>query len=212
MMDKNFGLQIQRFSLSKQIELFQGTQEMIKMKIGEAAATKFFKEARYVVAMGSNDYINNFLLPVYADSWTYNGETFTNYVITTLDAQLRVSSKLKQIWQNNSDFFIYIVQILQLLYSLGARQLTFFGLGPMGCIPLQRFMTLSGDCQESTNKLSLMFNNKSMTLLENLSKTLPNATYQFGDAYNIFQDLINRPEIYGLWIIILYVYDQIMKE
>lgn len=89
-MDVNFVLQIQRFSLSKQIELFQGTQEMIKMKIGEAAATKFFQQAHYVVALGSNDYINNFLLPVYADSWTYNGETFTNYLITSLEGQLRV--------------------------------------------------------------------------------------------------------------------------
>ncbi|KAH0455927.1 hypothetical protein IEQ34_015959 [Dendrobium chrysotoxum] len=172
-LNETSSLFIQRFSLSKQIELFQGTQEMIKMKIGETAATNFFQQAHYVVALGSNDYINNFLLPVYADSWTYNGETFTNYVIASLDGQLR------------------------LLHSLGARKLTFFGLGPMGCIPLQRFLTLSGECQESTNKLSIMFNKKANTVLETLSKTLPNATYLFGDAYDIFQDLINRPEIYG---------------
>ncbi|XP_020597190.1 GDSL esterase/lipase At1g74460-like, partial [Phalaenopsis equestris] len=172
-LNETSSLFIQRFSLSKQIELFQGTQEMIKMKLGEEAATKFFLQSHYVVALGSNDYINNFLLPVYADSWTYNGETFTNYVVRSLEGQLR------------------------LLYSLGARKLTFFGLGPMGCIPLQRFMTLSGECQESTNKLSIMFNNKTRAVIENLSKTLPNATFQFGDAYNIFLDLINRPEIYG---------------
>ncbi|PKA47101.1 GDSL esterase/lipase [Apostasia shenzhenica] len=124
--------------------------------------------------VGSNDYINNFLLPVYSDSWTYNGETFTNYVISTLEGQLK------------------------LLHSMGARKLTFFGLGPMGCIPLQRIMTSSGECQESTNKLALMFNKNSMNLLETLSRTLPNATFQFGDAYDIFQDLINQPEIYGI--------------
>ncbi|KAG0477915.1 hypothetical protein HPP92_012634 [Vanilla planifolia] len=172
-LNETSSLFIQRFSLYKQIELFQGTQDMIRMKIGEKEATKFFQQARYVVAMGSNDYINNFLLPTYVDSWTYNGETFTNYLITTLESQLR------------------------LLYALGARQLTFFGLGPMGCIPLQRFMTSTGGCNESTNKLSRMFNKKSEDLLKKLSGRLPNASFVFGDAYDSFQDVINQPETYG---------------
>ncbi|KAK8934310.1 GDSL esterase/lipase [Platanthera zijinensis] len=172
-LNETSGLFIQRFSLSKQIELFQGTQEMIRMNIGQEAANKFFAQSQFIVALGSNDYINNFLLPVYADSWTYNGETFTNYVVTSLEGQLR------------------------LLYSLGARKLTFFGLGPMGCIPLQRFTTSSGECQESTNKLSRMFNKKSLNLIETLSRTLPNATFKFGDAYDVFQDLIDNPETYG---------------
>ena len=83
-------LQIQRFCLYKQIELFQGTQELIRLKIGNEAADKFFTEARYIVALGSNDFINNYLLPVYSDSWTYSGIGFINYVISTLEAQLRV--------------------------------------------------------------------------------------------------------------------------
>ncbi|CAA7395038.1 unnamed protein product [Spirodela intermedia] len=52
-----------RLSLYKQIELFQGTQTIIGRKIGGEAAQKFFKEARYVVSLGSNDFINNFLMP-----------------------------------------------------------------------------------------------------------------------------------------------------
>lgn len=86
---------------------------------------------------------------------------------------------------------------MQLLHSLGARQLTFFGLGPMGCIPLQRILTSSGGCQESTNKLALGFNKAATELLGNLSNTLPNATFRFGDAYDSFQDLIDRPYMYG---------------
>ncbi|XP_020572795.1 GDSL esterase/lipase At1g74460-like [Phalaenopsis equestris] len=164
---------IQRYSFWKQIELFKGTQEMIRRKIGKEAADKFFQQALYVVAMGSNDYINNFLLPFCSDSWNYDGDTFTNYLITTLESQLRV------------------------LHSLGVRQMTFFGLGPLGCIPLQRFFNQSGQCQESTNKLALKFNSKSVNLLENLSKTLPNVTFKFVDAYNSFYDLINRPKNYG---------------
>ncbi|EHA8592438.1 GDSL esterase/lipase [Cocos nucifera] len=163
-LNETSSLFIQRFSLYKQIELFQGTQELIRMKIGDEAAGEFFREARYVVAMGSNDFINNYLLPLYTDSWTYNGETFVNYLISTLDAQLR---------------------------------LTFFGLGPMGCIPLQRFMTSSGGCQQSTNKLAMAFNKQATQLIEKLSSSLPNATFKFGDAYDFFQELIDRPSMYG---------------
>ncbi|KAJ6811826.1 GDSL esterase/lipase-like [Iris pallida] len=172
-LNETASLFIQRFSLYKQIELFQGTQKMIRAKIGDAAAEKFFTEARYTVAMGSNDFINNFLLPVYTDSWTYSGPGFVNYMISTLESQLR------------------------LLHSLGARQLIYFGLGPMGCIPLQRILTSSGGCQESTNELALSFNKAASRLLGNLSTNLPNATYVFGDAYDFFQDMINRPKKYG---------------
>jgi len=59
-------VQIQRFSLYKQIELFQGTQAFMREKIGAAAAGKFFGEGYYVVAMGANDFINNYLTPIFS--------------------------------------------------------------------------------------------------------------------------------------------------
>lgn len=84
-------MQIQRFSLSKQLELFEGTQTLIKSKIGKEAAEKFFQGARYVVALGSNDFINNYLMPVYSDSWNYNDDSFIDYLMETLKAQLQVN-------------------------------------------------------------------------------------------------------------------------
>jgi phospholipase/lecithinase/hemolysin len=167
-------LQIQRFSLYKQIELFKGTQAFMRGKIGQAAADKLFGDGYYVVAMGANDFINNYLLPVYSDSWSYNGDSFVSYMVTTLEAQLR------------------------LLHGLGARRLTFFGLGPMGCIPLQRLLQRSSTaCQDSTNKLALSFNKQAGAVIERLSSSLPNATFQFGDVYDYFQDIINRPYMHG---------------
>ncbi|KAF3437682.1 hypothetical protein FNV43_RR20438 [Rhamnella rubrinervis] len=167
------GYFIQRFSLYKQIELFQGTQELIRSKIGKEAADKFFKGARYVMALGSNDFINNYLMPVYRDSWRYNDQTFVDYLMETLKAQLKI------------------------LHSLGARQLMVFGLGPMGCIPLQRVLSTSGDCQERTNKLALSFNKAASNLLNDLSNNLPNASYKFGDAYDVVNDVITNPSKYG---------------
>ncbi|GJN00233.1 hypothetical protein PR202_ga17649 [Eleusine coracana subsp. coracana] len=134
---------------------------------------KFFSEARYVVAMGANDFINNYLLPVYSDSWTYTGDTFVKYMVNTLEAQLK------------------------LLHTLGARRLTFFGLGPMGCIPLQRYLTSTGACQESTNKLAKAFNAQAGAMVARLSSELANATFRFGEAYDFFQDIIDRPYMHG---------------
>lgn len=164
---------IQRLSLSRQIELFQGTVELIQNKIGKEASDKFFQEANYVVALGSNDFINNYLMPVYSDSWTYNDQTFITHLMETLGGQL------------------------QLLHGLGSRNLMVFGLGPMGCIPLQRVLSTTGKCQERANKLALSFNQGSTKLLSELSSKLPNATFGFGDAYDVVDDVIKNPLKYG---------------
>ncbi|CAK7322827.1 unnamed protein product [Dovyalis caffra] len=167
------GYFIQRLSLNKQIELFQGTQQLITNKIGKAKAQEFFQEARYVVALGSNDFINNYLMPVYSDSWKYNDQTFVDYLMGTLEGQLKQ------------------------LHRLGARELMVFGLGPMGCIPLQRVLSTTGECQDRTNKLAISFNRASGKLLDNLSSKLANASFKFGDAYDVVDDVISNPYKYG---------------
>ncbi|KAL8547228.1 hypothetical protein ACS0TY_006807 [Phlomoides rotata] len=166
---------VQRFGLYKQIELFEGTQDLIIAKIGKTEAQKFFQEARYVVALGSNDFINNYLMPVYADSWSYSDTTFVQYLMTTLKSQLK------------------------LLHELGARKVMVFGLGPMGCIPLQRVLSTSaaGACQDRTNTLALSFNQETSKVVTQLSTALPNATIRFGDAYDVVNDLITTPSKYG---------------
>ena len=94
---------------------------------------------------------------------------------------------------------VCVFYMAQLLYKLGARQLMVFGLGPMGCIPLQRVLTTSGTggCQARTNKLALSFNKAASKLLNDLSSSLPNASYKFGDAYDVVDDLIKNPSKYG---------------
>ncbi|KAL5981187.1 hypothetical protein ACLOJK_029108 [Asimina triloba] len=81
---------VQRFSLYKQIELFQGTGVLISRKIGNDAAQKLLSEASYVVSMGSNDFINNFLMP---EPWVYTDSAATQFLdllLTTLRDQLKV--------------------------------------------------------------------------------------------------------------------------
>nr|GMD07675.1 GDSL esterase/lipase At1g74460 [Ipomoea batatas] len=86
---------------------------------------------------------------------------------------------------------------LFMLHSLGARRLIVFGLGPMGCIPLQRVLSTSGGCQDRTNQLAMAFNEGAANLVNELSATLPNASFKFGDAYDVVNDLITNPNKYG---------------
>ncbi|KAF2318026.1 hypothetical protein GH714_041353 [Hevea brasiliensis] len=83
------------------------------------------------------------------------------------------------------------------LHSLGARQLMVFGLGPMGCIPLQRVLSTSGSCQDRTNKLAISFNQATSKLIDSLTTKLANASYKFGDAYDVVSDVITNPTKYG---------------
>lgn len=86
--------QIQTLSLYRQIELFKGTQQLIKEKIGEEEAKEFFEQSRYVVAIGSNDFINNYLLPpIYNTSFIYSDQGFITHLMQTLQAQLTVITK-----------------------------------------------------------------------------------------------------------------------
>lgn len=104
-------------------------------------------------------------------------------------------------------FSLYVVfifplycEFLQILYSLGARQLMVFGLGPMGCIPLQRVLSTTGACQDRANKLALSFNQGTSKVLDDLSAKLPDANFRFGDAYNVVNDVITNPQKYGTYI------------
>lgn len=83
------------------------------------------------------------------------------------------------------------------MHVLGARQLMVFGLGPMGCIPLQRVLSTSGDCQDRANKLALSFNKAGSKLMQDLNTKLPNSSYKFGDAYDVVNNVITNPSQYG---------------
>jgi len=72
-----------------------------------------------------------------------------------------------------------------------------FGLGPMGCIPLQRVLSTSGECQSRTNNLAISFNKATSKLVVDLGKQLPNSSYRFGDAYDVVNDVITNPNKYG---------------
>ncbi|GLJ26158.1 hypothetical protein SUGI_0501570 [Cryptomeria japonica] len=164
---------IQRLSLYRQIEMFMGTKTLLAQKYGEEQTENFTRDSVFLVAIGSNDYINNYLLPITADSWKYGANDFADYLIATLRRQLTI------------------------LHSLGARKLLFFGLGPLGCIPLQRIQTQDGSCKSDLNDMAVYFNKGGSKLIDDLNSQLPEAKFQFGDGFDFFTKLIQNPQQYG---------------
>jgi len=85
----------------------------------------------------------------------------------------------------------------QTLHNLGVRKLLFTGLGPVGCIPLQRVLTTDGSCQQILNDYAVKFNAAVKNLITDLSSKLPAAGFIFTDGYDFFMKMIENPKAYG---------------
>ncbi|KAI3993232.1 hypothetical protein MKX01_009975 [Papaver californicum] len=106
----------QRFSLGTQVLNFESTLDQLRSQMGSGRnLTQYLAKSIAVMVFGSNDYINNFLMPsIYPSSINYSPEDFANLLLNR-----------------------YTGQILA-LYSVGLRKFLLAGIGPLGCIPNQR--------------------------------------------------------------------------
>ncbi|KAJ4732942.1 GDSL esterase/lipase [Rhynchospora pubera] len=167
---------VQYLSFDAQIDAYETVKEATKAKIGDAAAEKLANEALFLIGLGSNDYVNNFMRPFMADGIVYTHDEFVVLLTTTLRKQLKR------------------------LYSLGARKIAFTGLAPMGCIPSQRVLTGTGKCLTELNEYVLVFNAAAKKMLDKLNEELPGSHVVFADSYSVVMDLIDHPEKYGFKI------------
>ncbi|XP_042043376.1 GDSL esterase/lipase At5g37690-like [Salvia splendens] len=158
---------IERLSLDDQIEKFERTKQRMRAKIGDEAANKLCNEAVYFIGIGSNDYVNNFLQPFFADGQQFTHDEFLELLVSTLAEQL------------------------MRLYQLGARKMIFHGLGPLGCIPSQRMKSSRGQCLNQVNLWVQRFNAKVKQLITSLNAHLPSSQMIFADTYQPVLQLID---------------------
>ncbi|KAI3798651.1 hypothetical protein L1987_33929 [Smallanthus sonchifolius] len=164
---------IQRMTFDDQIDYFENTTKVIKVKIGEEAAKSVLHGAIYFIAMGSNDYINNFLQSFLPDSRRYTHGEFLGIL------NLKLAKQLTR------------------LYLLGARKMIFLGLGPLGCIPSQRAKSSTNQCLDQVNEWVIQFNSKVQKLINVLNVKLKKAQLTFADTYQDGIDMIENPSKYG---------------
>ncbi|KAJ7949638.1 GDSL esterase/lipase [Quillaja saponaria] len=133
-----------------------------------------------ILVFGSNDYINNYLMPsIYPSSFQYNPQQFANLLLNR-----------------------YTRQILA-LHSVGLRKFFIGGVGPLGCIPNQRSSGQAppGRCVDSVNQMLGTFNEGLRSIIDQLNRNHPGAIFIYGNIYNVFGDILNNPAIYGFNVI-----------
>ncbi|KAK8580087.1 hypothetical protein V6N13_143220 [Hibiscus sabdariffa] len=163
-----------RIPFDQQIKNFQTTLDQITDNLGALDAAESLAKCIFFVGMGSNDYLNNYLMPNYPTRDQYDGQQYADLLVQKYTQQLRT------------------------LYNLGARKFVLAGLGRMGCIPsiLAQSSTVGG-CSEEVNQLVLPFNANVKTMMNNLNAELPGARFIYVDIARLFEDIVANAGTYG---------------
>ncbi|XP_031250523.1 GDSL esterase/lipase At5g08460-like [Pistacia vera] len=166
-----------RFSLSQQVENFKSTLSQLKRKMDERKLEEFLGKSLVVMNLGSNDYINNYLIPsLYPNSSRYNSQDYADLLI--------------------NHYAIHIT----VLHNLGLRKFLLAAVGPLGCLPNQIATGVAppGKCVAFINDMVEVFNKKLISLVDqlNANHTKP-STFVYGNTYGVFTDILNRPDDYG---------------
>uniref|UniRef100_A0A1D1YV58 GDSL esterase/lipase 7 n=1 Tax=Anthurium amnicola TaxID=1678845 RepID=A0A1D1YV58_9ARAE len=169
-----------RVTFNGQIALFGRTvTTQLPLLIPDPAAlSQYLAKSVFVINIGSNDYINNYLLPsTYASSRVYSGDAFADLLIETYTQQLKK------------------------MYQLGARKMVLVGVGPLGCIPSQLSMVNGdGSCIERVNTLVSAFNKRLLPLTTTLNASLPGSFFVYQNIYKSFYDMVRNPSKYGFTV------------
>lgn len=82
--------QIQRIALNKQLDYLTKTRTEFVQLVGEPKTAEIFAKSLWYITIGSNDYINNYLIPGSPVSKQYTPEQYQDLLISTFNDQLRV--------------------------------------------------------------------------------------------------------------------------
>ncbi|CAA0820311.1 GDSL esterase/lipase 7 [Striga hermonthica] len=151
-------------------------EELPKHFTNSTELSNYLAKSIFVVSIGSNDYINNYLdTREYDTSKRYTPQAYAQLLVDKL--------------------FLHF----QKLYRLGARKVIMFEIGPIGCIPsTTRRVKHNGTCVEEVNELAIMFNDDLAPMLRNLTSTLQGSTFVLGHAHWLGYDAVINPSNYGL--------------
>ena len=116
-------LQGDRISLDRQLLNHQVTVSNIKNLLGnnESLATAYLNKCIYSVAIGSNDYLNNYFLPLfYPTSRIYNQKQYATVLVQQLSQQLLVSTTFLYLffvfWFNQNTFVFLLKLIVNMVF------------------------------------------------------------------------------------------------
>ncbi|KAL1557136.1 GDSL esterase/lipase 7-like [Salvia divinorum] len=161
----------------EQVDLFERTvkEDLPRYYKTSQELSNYLAKSLFLISIGSNDYINNYLISHYDTGKRYSPQSFATLLVNNLSQQL------------------------QRLYELGARKMTVFEIGPIGCIPsITRQIKHNGPCVEDINQMTILFNNELAPMLLNLTSTLQHSSFILGRVNWLGYDAAITPSKYGL--------------
>ncbi|KFK31816.1 hypothetical protein AALP_AA6G162300 [Arabis alpina] len=174
---QNYG---DRYSLSRQVVNLEATLSKLRTMMSPQNFTNYKAKSLVVLVFGSNDYINNYLMPnIYSSSARYKPPEFANLLLSQYARQLLT------------------------LYSLGLRKVFIPGVGPLGCIPSQRASGRAppGRCLDSVNQILGTFNKGLKSLVDQINQRSPGAIFVYGNTYRAVGEILNNPASYGFSVV-----------
>ncbi|EPS67957.1 hypothetical protein M569_06816 [Genlisea aurea] len=166
-----------RIPFNQQIKNFENSLDQLATLTGNADLSQGLSKSIFFVGMGSNDYLNNYLMPNYDTKNQYNPQQYADLLVHQYTQQLTR------------------------LYNLGARRFAIAGLGRMGCIPSILAQSGANTCSDQVNQLVEPFNNNVKMMVENLGAKLPGVKFSYIDINNMFQDLVANAPAYGFTVL-----------
>ncbi|PIM99109.1 Triacylglycerol lipase [Handroanthus impetiginosus] len=169
---------VNRLSMDIQVDYFNITRKQIDQLVGAAKAREYIsRRSIFSITIGSNDFLNNYLLPVISMGAriSQSPDGFVNDLISHLRGQLTR------------------------LYQLDARKFVVGNVGPIGCIPYQKTINqlTEDECVSLPNKLALQYNARLKDLLQELNENLQGATFVHANVYDLVMELITNYAKYG---------------
>ncbi|CAO2830248.1 unnamed protein product [Amaranthus hypochondriacus] len=169
---------VNRLGMDIQVDYFNITRKEFDKLLGASKAREYIqKKSIFSITVGSNDFLNNYLLPFLSIGAriTSNPDTFTDDMISHLRNQLTR------------------------MYELDARKFVVGGVGPIGCIPYQKTINQlnENECVDLADKLARQYNAKLKDLLTQLGENLPGSTFIYANVYDLVMELITNHKNYG---------------
>ena len=160
--------------LWKEVEYFKEYQRRLRRHAGRARARRIVSDALYVVSIGTNDFLENYFLLVTGRFAEFTVAGFEDFLVAQAE------------------------RFLAEIHRLGARRVTFAGLSPIGCLPLERTLNaLRGGCVEEYNQVARDYNAKLLAMLRRLTASRPALKVAYIDVYHNMLDLITNPATLG---------------
>ncbi|KAL5982884.1 hypothetical protein ACLOJK_016963 [Asimina triloba] len=175
-LDVTGGNFVGRIPFNQQIRNFETTLAQLNSRLGADQVRRSIGRSVFFIGLGSNDYLNNYMMPNYPTRRQYNGQQFADLLIQQYTTQLTT------------------------LYNLGARKLAISSVGLLGCTPSILAQTFSR-CSDAVDNLVVPFNNNIRSMISHLNSRLPGANFIYVDVYQMFVDILNNPRQYGFSVI-----------